>query len=138
MDTQRSVGEMSNDEVLALFGTTLGSADRGFDEATHARVWAYEFVRSRARLAHYRILYTAFIENGMRYMIENLDELNAEKGVPAKLVFTNEFADVLGLEDSAEVIVWTERTLLDELARERAILDYLASVLDEFQVAVPK
>jgi len=136
MDEQRSIGQMTNEEILALFRTSLETAERGFDAETLARVWAYEFVRSRARLAHYRALYTAFIDGGMHYMIENLDESIPEDGVPAKLVFTDSIDDVFDLDESAEVVVWSERMLLDELANERSILDYFGNVLDEFRAVV--
>jgi hypothetical protein len=136
MEVQQSVGQMSNEEVLALFGTAPDLASRGFDATTHARVWAFEFVASRARLAHYRTLYQAFVEGGMRYMIENLDERDGADRVPAKLVFTDEPADIAGLDQDPRIIVWTESTLLQQLANERAIVDYFAGVLDELQVRV--
>ena len=136
MDVQQSVGRMNNEDVLALFGTALDLANRGFEDATHARVLAFEFVASRARLAHYRTLYQAFVEGGMRYMIENLDERDGTGGVPAKLVFTDEPADIAGLDEDPRVIVWTEAALLQELGNERAIVDYFAGVLDELQALV--
>lgn len=134
MDVQQSVGRMSNDEVLALFETALDLPSRGFDNTTQARVWAFEFVTSRARQAHYRTLYQAFIEGGMRYMIENLDDGDGTDRVPAKLMFTDEPADIVGLDQDPRMIVWTERPLLQALVNERAIVDYFAGVLDEFQV----
>jgi hypothetical protein len=127
---------MSDAQVLAHFGTATKPAGRGFDETVHARVWAYEYVLARARLAHYRALYVAFVEGGMSYMIENLDERTAATAVPAKLVFTDDPDDLFQVEEGAEVIVWTERSLLDELTDQRAILNFFAGVLDEFQAAV--
>jgi hypothetical protein len=79
-------------------------------------------------------LYQAFVEGGMRYMIENLDEGDGTDGVPAKLIFNDEPADIVGLDRDPRIIVWTERTLLQALVNERAIVDYFAGVLDEFQV----
>jgi hypothetical protein len=133
METEHSVSQMGDAAVLARFGTTMEPAGRGFDETAHARVWAYEYVRARARLAHYRALYAAWMEGGKHYMIENLDERTAAVAVPAKLVFTDDPDDLFLVDEGVEVIVWTERTLLSELAEQRAILD---GVLDEFQPAV--
>jgi hypothetical protein len=125
---------MRNDEVLALFATALDLPNRGFDSTTQARIWAFEFVTARGRQAHYRTLYQAFVEGGMRYMIENLDERDGTERVPAKLIFADEPADIAGVDQDPRMIVWTERTLLQELVNERALVDYFAGVLDEFQV----
>ena len=127
---------MGDAEVLAAFGTAEEPAGRGFDEATYARVLAYELVRSRQRLAYYRTLYASFVGEGKLYMIENLDEIGDGVGVPAKLVFSDDPSHVRGLEESAPVVVWTEPDLLEELAKERAVLDYFTDLLDELEPAL--
>jgi hypothetical protein len=136
MELDQSVTQMRDEQVLARFGTSTDPASRGFDEATHAQVWAYEYVLARSRVAHYRALYSAFIEGGKHYMIENLDERSTATSVPAKLIFTDDPADLFAVDESAEVVAWTEHTLLSELTEQRAILDFFAGVLDEFQPAV--
>ena len=136
MDTMQQVERMTDEQVLATFGTAEDPAGRGFDEATYTRVLAYELVRARSRLAYYRTLYASFAEVGKPYMIENLDEAEDGEAVPAKLVFTDDTEHVLGLEDSADVIVWTEPELLDALMRERAVLDFFTDLLDELEPAL--
>ncbi len=90
METMQQVEQMSDEQVLAAFGTAEDPAGRGFDEATYARVLAYELVRSRQRLTHYRTLYSSFIGEGKLYMVENLDEIGDGDGIPAKLVFSDD------------------------------------------------
>src|SRR5690349_469017 len=102
MESERSVIQMSNDEVLTLFRTATDPAGRGFDEKMLARVWAYEFVRARARIAHYRALYTAFVDGGKHYMIERLNEDGSDSVVPAKLIFTDDPDDLFEVEESDE------------------------------------
>ena len=136
MDTMQPVERMTDEQVLATFGTAEDPAARGFDAATYTRVLAYELVRSRSRLAYYRTLYASFVEVGKPYMIENLDEAQDGDAVPAKLVFTDDADHVLGLEDSADVIVWTEPELLDALMRERTVQDFFTDLLDELEPAL--
>ena len=133
MDTLGHVERMTDDEVLATFGTSEEFAHRGFDEATEARVLAYEMVRARGRLTYYRTLYAAFLEAGKPYMIENLDESQDGSTVPVKLVFSEDPDHVRGLEDSADVVVWTEPELLAALTQERTIHDFFTELLDEFE-----
>jgi hypothetical protein len=136
MDTLRPVEAMTDDEVLATFGTSEDPAQRGFDEATHTRVMASELVRARNRLAHYRTLYAAFLEAGEPFMIENLDENTSGVGIPAKLVFTSDASHVIARGGQPEVVVWTEPTLLDALAQERAIHDFFTLLLNELELAL--
>jgi hypothetical protein len=136
MDTLPQVERMTDEQVLATFGTAEDPAGRGFDNATYARVLAYELVRSRQRLAHYRTLYAAFIDGGAEYMIENLDESLDGDAVPVKLVFADAPDQVQGLENGAEVVVWTEPELLAELTAERAVHDFLTGLLDEIEPAL--
>ena len=136
MDTMTPVERMTDEQVLVTFGTAEDPAGRGFDEATYTRVLAYELVRSRRRLALYRTLYASFADVGKPFMIENLDETQDGDGVPAKLVFTEDADHVHGLEEAADVVVWTEPALLEELVRERAVLDFLTGMLDELEPAL--
>lgn len=136
MDTRQSVEQLSDEQVLTTFGTTEDPATRGFDEETYARVLAHELVRSRQRLGYYRTLYAAFMEAGKPFMVENLDDAGDGQAVPAKLVFSDDPLHVMGLEETADVVVWTEPELLGELVKERAILDFLSGVLDELEPAV--
>ena len=136
MDTLQPVELMTDDQVLTTFGTAEDPAGRGFDEATHTRVLAYELVRARNRLAHYRTLYASFLEVGKPYMIENLDETDGGGAVPAKLVFTDDPDQAQAAEDGAPVIVWTEPALLDALAQERAVHDFFTDLLDELEPAL--
>jgi hypothetical protein len=136
MDTMMLVEQMNDEEVLSAFGTAEDPGRRGFDEATWARVLAHELVRSRARLAHYRTLYTSFVDAGKPFMIENLDEAGDGRSVPAKLVFSSDAGQVLRLEEQADVIVWTEPDLIDALAQERALLDFFTGLLDELEPAL--
>lgn len=137
MKTLQPVESMTNEEVLATFGTSEDPARRGFDEATQTRVFAHELVRARNRLAHYRTLYASFIEAGKPYMIENLDDDGTDNGrVPAKLVFSDDAGHVLELEDRPDVMVWTEPMLLDALVHERAIHDSFTELLDELEPAL--
>jgi hypothetical protein len=137
MDTRTPVQQMTDDEILTAFATTEDPAARGFDDATYARVLAYELIRARNRVAHYRTLYTSFAETGKPFMIENLDELDGDGGaVPVKLVFSDDPEHVRGLEEDAGVVVWTEPELLDALVQERAVLDYFTDLLDELDPAL--
>jgi len=134
MEGRPPVERMGDEEVLATFGTAAGAAERGYDEATAARVYAYELVRSRGRLALLRALYTAFLGVGKPYMVENLDEAGEGRAVPAKLVFTDDAAEAARLAPA--VAVWTEPELLAALSRERSVHDFLAQLLDELEPAV--
>lgn len=134
MERQRSVEGMSDAEVLATFATGADAASRGFDEATHTRVMATEMVRARQRLAHYRTLYTAFLEAGEPVMIENLDEAAEAGAVPAKLVFTDAIPDGDSTA-AATITVWTEASLLESLMRERTIATFFTALLDEMEPA---
>ena len=136
METRQQVERMTDDRVLAAFGTAEDPAARGFDDATYGRVLAYELVRARRRLTLYRALYAAFLEAGMPYLIENLDEARDGDAVPAKLVFSDDPDHVAGLEGRADVAVWTEPELLHELATERAVQDFFADLLDELAPAL--
>lgn len=136
MAEQHSVGQLNDGEVLARFDTGLDPATQGFDPRTQARVWATELVRARARLTHYRALYHALLDAGTAYMLENLDERGVEDARRAKLVFTDDPADVATAATRPDLASWTEATLLDRLVKERAILDFFAGVLDELQPAV--
>jgi hypothetical protein len=130
------VEQMNDQELLTTFGTSEDPERRGFDEETWARVVAHELVRSRHRLAHYRALYAAFLEADKPYMIENLDEIGDGQAVPAKVAFTDDVEQVMGLEESEDVVVWTEPDLLDGLSQERGVLDFLTGLLDELEPAV--
>jgi hypothetical protein len=136
MEIQQPVERMADDQVLATFGTAEDPQGRGFDEATYGRVLAYELVRSRQRMAFYRTLYASFMREGTPFMVENLDERPNGDAVPVKLVFSDEPEQVDGLEEEADVVVWTEPELLAELAEERAIQDFLTGLLDEIEPAV--
>lgn len=137
MDVQQSVEQLSDSEILTAFGMSEGLAGRGFDTATQARVFADELIRSRGRFAQYRTLYAAFIEAGQPYLIENLDEVGDGTAVPAKLVFAAEPPDQ-EVEADPMLMVWTERTLLEALAEERAIQDFFANLLDELEPELPE
>src|SRR5215207_3936121 len=137
MEILRPVETMTDDEVLATFGTSEDPEQRGFDEVTHTRVIAAELVRARNRLAYYRTLYAAFIETGKPFMIENLDDETTDNGaIPAKLVFTEVAEHVLEIGDQPEVVIWTEPVLLDALAQERAVHDFFTALLDELEPAL--
>lgn len=137
METLQPVESMTDQEVLARFGTSLDPEQRGFDEATEARVLANELVRSRHRLAHFRTLYTAFTEAGKPFMVENLDDDGAGNGgVPAKLIFSADAGHVLEIEERSDVMIWTEPMLLDALAQERAIHDFFTDLLNELEPAL--
>jgi hypothetical protein len=136
METLQPVEAMADEAVLDTFGTAAEPHRRGFDEATHTRVMAYELVRARHRLAHYQALYATFLEAGKPFMIENLDEAASDGGIPAKLVFTADAEHVLELAERPEVEVWTEPALLDALVQERAILDFFTELLNELEPAV--
>ena len=138
MDTLQPVEAMSDEEVLATFGTAEDPDRRGFDEITHTRVMAYELVRARHRLAHFRALYAAFLEAGKPFMIENLNEEAADGRVPAKLVFTDDADHLREVAERPEVEIWTEPGLLDALAQERAIHDFFTALLNELEPAVMK
>lgn len=131
METLQAVARMTDDEVLSAFGTAEDADGRGFDDATYARVLAYELVRARGRVAYYRALYDAFVDAGKPFMIENLDDVGDGDGIPAKLVFADDPDHVRGLEESAAVVVWTEPELLRELARELDIEEFFTGLLDE-------
>ena len=135
METQ-AVEQMTDEQVLMVFGTSEVPEQRGFDETAYARVLAYELVRSRRRLGYYRTLYASFVDEGTPFMVENLDEEQNGDGVPVKLVFADAPEQVLGLEEDADVVVWTEPELLAELAEERAVHDFLTGLLDEIEPAV--
>src|SRR5262245_4503634 len=124
MSITQSVESMTDDGVLSTFGTAAHDDLRGFDEATHTRVMAYELVRARYRIAYYRTLYSAFIEAGKPYMIENLDEASSNGSVPAKLVFTDDASHLLEIEEQPDCVIWTEPALLDALIQERAVHDF--------------
>jgi hypothetical protein len=136
MDTRQQVQRMPDERVLAAFGTAEDPGRRGFDDATHARVLAYELVRARHRLTHYRTLYASFVEGGKPFMVENLDEAQDGDAVPAKLVFSDDPDHVRGVEGSADVAVWTEPELLDALSQERAVQDFFTDLLDELAPAL--
>ena len=136
MDGQQSVQRMTDEQLLATFGTAEDPVGRGFDDATQARVLAYELVRARSRVAFYRTLYASFIEAGQPYMIENLDDTGDGDSLPVKLAFTDAAAEARRLEESPGVTVWTEPELLDALTQERAILDFFTTMLGEFVPAL--
>ncbi len=136
MDGHLSVQRMTNDELLATFGTAEDLVGRGFDDETQARILAYELVRARSRIAFYRTLYASFVEEAQPYMIENLDDSGDGDTVPVKLAFTDDGAEARRLEESAEMTVWTEPALLDALTQERAILDFFTTMLGEFVPAL--
>jgi hypothetical protein len=136
VDTLQQVELMTDEQILSKFGTSEDPATRGFDEATYARVLAYELVRARDRLAFYRTLYATFIAEGKPYMVENLDESEDGDAVPAKLVFSEDPDHVGGLEESGDVVVWTEPALLEALERERGVHDFFAELLEELEPAV--
>jgi hypothetical protein len=127
---------MTDDQVLATFDTAEDDASRGFDEAAHTRVMAYELVRARNRLTYYRTLYAAFHEAGKPYMVENLDETGDNGKVPAKLVFTDDVDHLLEIEGQPDVVIWTEPALLDALTQERAVHDFFTELLDELEPAL--
>jgi hypothetical protein len=136
MDTLQAVESMSDQQVLATFGTAADAAHRGFDEATRTRVMAYELVRARNRLAYYRTLYAAFVEAGKPFMIENLDDGGSDCGIPVKLVFTDDAGHVVDVEERPDVVIWTEPALLDALVQERAVQDFFTELLDELEPAL--
>lgn len=136
MDTMQQVESMTDEQVLETFGTAEEPERRGFDEGTYARVLAYELIRSRHRLGYYRTLYTSFLKEDAQYMIENLDESENGDAVPVKLVFADQPDQIQGLDDGAAVVVWTESDLIDELAKERTVHDFLTDLLDELEPAV--
>jgi hypothetical protein len=136
MDTLQPVESMTDDEVLATFGTSEEPGRRGFDEATQTRVLAYELVRARNRLAYYRTLYASFIEAGKPFMVENLDDGSSNGGVPVKLIFSDSADHVLEIEEQPNVMIWTEPALLDALTQERAVHDFLTELLDELEPAL--
>jgi hypothetical protein len=136
MGVPQPVELMTDEQVARAFGAADGSRGGGFDEIAHTRVMAYELVRSRSRLAHYRTLYTAFLEAGKPYMVENLDEAQDGKAVPVKLVFADDPAEVRGLEGRADAVVWTEPQLLEALTRERTVQDFFTDLLDELEPAL--
>lgn len=131
---QQPVEELSDDELLAAFGTTPDLAGRGFDEETQMRVLAHELVRARDRLGYYRTLYASFVPENKRFMIENLDEEGDGGDRPVKLVFTNDESQALELESNADVAVWTEQELLDALKQELTLHDYFTDLLNELVV----
>jgi hypothetical protein len=137
VDVPNSVELMSDERVLATFDTSEDPAARGFDDETHTRVVAWALVRAHGRLAYYRALYAAFIEVGKPFMVENLDEEDSGgDDAPAKLIFSDDPDHVLGLEQEAAVVVWTEPELLSALVHERAVQDYFTDLLDELALAV--
>jgi len=134
METLHPVESMTDEEVLATFGTSEDPESRGFDQVTHTRVIASELVRARNRLAYYRALYAAFIETGQPFMIENLDDESSDGTIPAKLVFTEVADHVLEIAEQPEVVIWTEPVLLDALVQERAVHDFFTALLDELEL----
>jgi hypothetical protein len=125
---------MRDAEILAAVGAGPDPASQGFDPATEARVWAAALVRARARLGYYQTLYAALVDAGRPYLIENLDETTGTR--PAKLVFSADPADFRAAATRSDINVWSEATLLDQLVKERALLDFFTGVLDEFLPAV--
>jgi hypothetical protein len=121
-------------DILSTFGMGAGAAERGFDTLTQSRVYADGLVRARGRFAHYRTLYVAFVEGDSQFMIENLEDSSNGQDRPAKLIFTDQEP---GPETAAnpQIVVWTERTLLEALTDERAIQDFFADLLDELAAA---
>jgi hypothetical protein len=136
IETLQPVETMTDEQVLATFGTSENPERRGFDEATQTRVLAYELVRARNRLAYYRALYASFVGAGKPYMVENLDDDTSGNGVPAKLIFSDSADHVLEVEDRPDVIIWTEPMLLDALSQERAVHDFFTELLDELEPAL--
>jgi hypothetical protein len=136
METLHPVESMTDEEVLATFGTSEDPESRGFDQVTHTRVIASELVRARNRLAYYRALYAAFIETGQPFMIENLDDESSDGTIPAKLVFTEVADHVLEIAEQPEVVIWTEPVLLDALVQERAVHDFFTALLDELELGL--
>ncbi len=136
MENDRSVAAMNDEEVLAAFGTAEDPARRGFDEETQLRVLAHELVKARGRLSYYRTLYSSFVPEGKRFMIENLADGDDVQGLPVKLAFTDDGAEARRLEESPGVTIWTEPELLDALTQERAILDFFTTMLGEFVPAL--
>ncbi len=130
MELDRSVEELSDDEVLTTFGTARDPENWGFDEETQARVLAHELLKARGRLTHYRTLYAAFAPEGKRYMIENLAD-DDSAGLPLKLAFTDDDAQAEELLTDDDVTVWTEPELLDALRQELLLHDYFTDLLDE-------
>jgi hypothetical protein len=117
-------------DILSTFGMSEGGADRGFDTLTQSRVYADGLVRARGRFAHYRTLYAAFIEGDSLFMIENLDDANKSQDRPAKLIFADQEPGA-DLSTNPQIVVWTERSLLEALTDEQAIQDFFADLLDE-------
>lgn len=134
MENDRSVAEMSDEEVLAAFGTAEDPARRGFDEETQLRVLAHELVKARGRLSYYRTLYSSFVPEGKRFMIENLADGDDVEGLPVKLAFTDDEEHARELELSDDVVVWMEGELLDALRQELMLHDYFTDLLDELSV----
>ena len=131
MDSEQSVESLSDEQVLVAFGMAADSAGWGFDAATQARVFAFELVRARHRVAHYRALYATFLDAGQPYMVENLDDAGDGTGLPAKLVFTDDVEQVAQLEANGEVEIWTELELLRVLTQERTVQEFFTDLLDE-------
>ena len=52
MDTPLQVERVTNEQVLASFGTAVDASNRGFDDAIYTRVLAYELVWARCRIAN--------------------------------------------------------------------------------------
>ncbi len=130
-DSQQRVERLSDEQVLAAFGMTADPTGWGFDAMTQARVFAFELVRARNRVAHYRALYATFLDAGQPYMIENLDDAGDGTGLPAKLVFTDDVERVAQLEASGDVEIWTELELLRALTQERTVQEFFTDLLDE-------
>ena len=131
----RSVEQLTDDEVLATFGTAEDPQARGFDEETQLRVLAHELVKARGRLAYYRTLYASFVPEGKRYMIENLADDREDVERPVKLAFTDDDDQARELEADDAVMVWTEPELLDALRQELMLHDYFTDLLDEMVLA---
>ncbi len=131
MDTEQSVETLSDEQVLAAFGMATDPAAWGFDATTQARVLAFELVRARNRVDHYRALYATFLEAGKPYMVENLDDAGDGAGLPAKLVFTDDVDHVAELEANGAVEIWTELELLRALTQERTVQEFFTDLLDE-------
>ncbi|MDP9374942.1 MAG: hypothetical protein M3Q65_21330 [Chloroflexota bacterium] len=135
MALDRPVEQLSDDELLEALGTSEDPAGRGFDEETQMRVLAHELVKARGRLAYYRTLYSTFVPEGKRYMIENLADSEEEAGgLPVKLAFTDDDDQARELEADDAVVVWTEQDLLDALRQELLLRDYFTDLLDEVKV----
>ncbi|MEA2583828.1 MAG: hypothetical protein QOF33_1913 [Thermomicrobiales bacterium] len=138
MDTLNGVEQLTDEQLLETFGTSEAPEDRGFDEATEARVIAHELVRARGRLAFYRALYSSFIDVGKPIVIENLNDQDADDHVPAKLVFADDLSEIEQVGETDGIAVWTEPDLLIALSHERAIVDYFTELLDELAPAVQR